>query len=385
MDHIDEFRIAEILARESTENLSERDRRMLQRWIDASEDNRKAYENYTAGETLRRRNGRFGGLDDKKTAEGVRAKYRQYLKRQRRRNAMRWSSAAVAAAGVLLTVLLTTNEPVITVEPIFAERTAPILILDDGTEIILDQAGGDNGIALGGDAAIVFDNDTPAYEIDDEETFIGYNTISVPQGNIYRIRLPDGSTVAINASSKLRYPIPFPKNIREVWLEGEAFFQIEHNPDKPFVVNYKGNSLRVLGTKFNVRAYPGKGSSAALAEGSVMCRTTRDSCMLTPGYQAVIAENSTSISVEKADMRSIMAWTRDFFAFSEQPLSEIMRELGEWYGVGVGFADPALENRVFTIEANRSSSINSILDILVETGKIRYVQDGRKFTVYDND
>lgn len=383
MKQFDEFRIAEILVRKSTGDLSDEDRQTLDLWIAASENNRRTYEKFVAGESLRERNRRFGKLDHEKTVRGVRRKLSEYEAQRRRKIIVRWSSAAaiLVAAGFLSVFMLNDTQPK-TEEPIFAEHSSPTLTLDDGTEILLDQT---DHISIGGDAAIVFDNDTASYQIADEETFIGYNTISVPQGNIYRLRLPDGSLVAINAGSKLRYPIPFPKNIREVWLEGEAWFQVERNVDKPFVVNYKENSLKVLGTKFNIRAYPGKGSSAALVEGSVLCRTLRDSCMLTPGYQAVIAENSTQITVEKADLRTILAWTRECFAFNGQSLKDIMNELGEWYGVKVEFADPNLERRVFTVEANRSSSINSILDILMETGKIRYEQDGRLLTIYNND
>lgn len=380
MEQLTEFQIAEILARKPTDAISEKEQRMLDRWIARSEENRRVYENFIAGESLRERNLRFAHLDPQTMIGDVQRKYGAI---RRRRIALRWSAAAaVTVAVAILSVLLLGNDQTNVEGPIFADRQSPVLILDDGTEIMLGDA--DTTITLGGDAAIVFGEEAPAYEVADENTFIGYNTISVPQGGIYSIRLPDGSLVTINANSKLRYPIPFPKDIRQVWLEGEAFFDVAPNANQPFVVNYKANNLQVLGTKFNVRAYPGKGSTATLAEGSVVCRTPKDSCLLTPGYQAVIAENQTSITVEKADMRSVLAWTREYFSFNDQELKDIMQELGEWYGVKVEFDDPALEQRIFTIEANRSSSINSILDILVEIGKINYKQDGRLLTIYES-
>ncbi len=382
MEYRNEFRIAEIMARKFTDTVSDEEQAVLDEWIARSDVNRQTYEKFIGGESLREHNRMSAGTDADAMLKRVGQRYRS---RKRRRGALRWAAAAAVFVAVAFSSVYFLGDKAMTGpgEEIFAESSPAVLILDDGTEIVLDKMP-EEGISLGEEAAIVFDEETHVYAVSDEQSFVGYNTIRVPRGGICQIKLPDGSLAVINARSKLRYPLPFPKDLREVWLEGEAYFEVTPDTERPFVVNFKENSVEVLGTSFNIEAYPGKESNATIIEGSVSCRTSTDSRLLAPGYRAVIAENSTSISVGKADVRSVMAWTRERFSFNDEQLEEIMRELGEWYDIEVEFDDPTLKNRVFTIEANRSASINSILDILVEMGKIRYAQDGRKLTIYDN-
>lgn len=381
MRYSKEFKIADIIAKKAVGDISDTEQAILDEWIAGSGVNRETYEKFLSGESVIRHNELFGDFDPGTIIKGVARKSKA---RARRRSIIRWSSAAsvllIAASVMYFSLRNGSGEER---SKIFAERSPAVLILDDGTKIVLDGITGDK-LAVNGDVEIVFDEDAPSYNVSESGELTGYNTIQVPAGGTYKVKLPDGSFVVINARSKLRFPVPFPKDMREVWLDGEAYFEVAHNAERPFVVNFNDNNLRVTGTRFNIEAYSEQSSTATLLDGAVCCYTLTDSCSLTPGYQAIMDQDADRITLAVADTRSVTAWIHNLFYYENERLGIIMQEIGEWYGVDITFDDPALKDGIYSIEINRYESIDGILDVLMETGRIRYEQDGGKIVIRNN-
>lgn len=183
-----------------------------------------------------------------------------------------------------------------------------------------------------------------------------YNELSVPFGKKFRLLLEDGTKVSLNAGSRLKFPVAFLENQpREVFLEGEAFFDVAKDRQRPFMVNSNGFHLRVLGTKFNVNSYTeDKSISTVLVEGSVGLYhdsendlSKDDMIKLSPGELAVYNRNDKSILVKDVDTTEYIAWVDGVLLFKIRPFPEIIRVLERHYNVQITNRYKELENKRF--------------------------------------
>src|SRR5690606_21949955 len=134
----------------------------------------------------------------------------------------------------------------------------------------------------------------------------------------------------------LRYPIRFPGNERKVEITGEAYFEVAHNKDKPFRVVSDGQTVEVLGTHFNVMAYPDEVSiNTTLVEGSVKIIKGNNSRIISPGQQAQMKNGA--IDVLSVDIEEATAWKNGFFIFKSEDIQNIMRQISRWYDVEVDY------------------------------------------------
>lgn len=177
-----------------------------------------------------------------------------------------------------------------------------------------------------------------------------YNTLEVPRGGEYDLVLEDGTRVWLNADSRLKYPVVFPGSERRVMLEGEAYFEVARDTNRPFLVETGVQSLRVLGTAFNVCAYPDEPDIyTTLVHGSVALSTGGQGheCVLVPGEQAVCHVHNGSFTVGKVDVSQVAAWKKGLFVFENQNLEQIMLKLARWYNVTVFFRNEAAKTIEF--------------------------------------
>ncbi len=189
-------------------------------------------------------------------------------------------------------------------------------------------------------------------------------------GKIEQISLPDGTLVALNAGSTLTAQAGFGGNDRKVQLTGEAFFEVTHDPKKPFIVEAGAASVRVLGTKFNVRAYPESGSIiAALAEGKVAFSANNQKVQLTPGMEAVLEKTSGNIQTRQVKANDIAAWRQGKLVFDNVPLVEALETLGRRYGVSVKIETDLAGKQLF------STFENEPLEAVIKTLKLTYDLD----------
>jgi transmembrane sensor len=209
------------------------------------------------------------------------------------------------------------------------------------------------------------------------------NTLVVPKGGEYQLRLSDGTKVWLNSGSTLRYPTVFDSKRRAVTLEGEAYFEVTKNKHLPFSVNVKGLDLVVLGTTFNVNAYnPAKGISTTLVEGKISMEMGGGKrYTIKPLENITYNFESETYTIEKnVDVSLFTSWKDGLFWFENKSLGEITDRLSRWYSCEIVYKDESLRNMKFTGLAEKKRPIEYLLDLISEIKDVDYeVKNGIVF------
>ena len=213
---------------------------------------------------------------------------------------------------------------------------------------------------------------------------VAYNYLTVPRGGQFFVKLSDGTQVWLNSDSQLRYPVHFikgePRKVQLVY--GEAYFDVSHSTNhdgSSFILEHKNQSIEVLGTEFNVRAYKDDIKAyTTLIEGKIAVKDKNTDSLfeLAPNDQAIFDFDLQELNVNKIDPYTEVAWKKGLFAFQKSSLKEITKILSRWYDVPFAFEDNAKENIHFTGILRRDKNISSILDIIEETKEIKFVKKG---------
>lgn len=241
-----------------------------------------------------------------------------------------------------------------------------LLQLSNGKTIVLSDT--QNGVVgRQGSAQIVkTDNGVLAYQRGTAaaDNTVEYNTMITPRGGQFRIVLQDGSTVWLNAASSLKYPVEFNGAERVVELTGEAYFEVAARLGQPFRVKSKGQEVLVLGTHFNINAYPDEAMTATtLITGKVKVSGAGYAGVLQPGEQVQQQENSQWQLLRNVDTETVMAWKNGYFSFNKANIVTVMRQLARWYDVNVIFETKNTE-QAFVGEIPRNVSLEKALEIL---------------------
>lgn len=261
-----------------------------------------------------------------------------------------------------------------------------VLTLADGTKIILDNAANGNVAQQGGTKIIKLDNGQLAYSplqkghggLSGGRELL-YNTIGTPRGGQYQITLPDRTRVWLNAASSIKFPAVFSGATREVEVTGEAYMEVARNSKQPFKVKANGTEIQVLGTSFNINAYPDEEViKTTLVEGSVKVVEGQQKVILKPGQQAQGAGGSIKVSV--AHMDEVMAWKNGIFNFSDASIKTVMRQISRWYDVEVQYGQD-IPSKKFSGEIQRDLNLSEVLDVLNDAG-INLELEGRKIIVH---
>lgn len=206
-----------------------------------------------------------------------------------------------------------------------------------------------------------------------------YHTVEAPAGGKWLVILPDKSKAWLNASSRISYPTSFTGGERRVKIEGEVFFDVTRNEEAPFIVQSKGQEVRVLGTQFNVEAYPEERQvKTTLIEGSVEIRTGKKPLLLVPGEQALVGDAGISKSV--VDVEAAIAWKEGYFKFYEN-IESILTKVGRWYNVDIVYTTKPDAISTFSGKISRDRDIGSILKMLEYDSNLQFKIEGRRIVV----
>lgn len=208
---------------------------------------------------------------------------------------------------------------------------------------------------------------------------VGYNTIATPKGGQYRIALPDGTMVWLNAASSLKYPSAFTGNERKVELTGEAYFEVAKDKQMPFRVKTQQQEVEVLGTHFNINAYDDEhGVRTTLIEGSVKVKLpSNKSAILKPGDQSEVV---TDIKVSQVDASAVIDWKQGLFWFNDESIYSIMRQFSRWYNIEVEYRGD-VSNIRFGGQVSRMKNLSQVLRIMELTKSIQFKVEGNKIIV----
>lgn len=338
-----------------------------------------------------------------------------------RRGMIRWLTGRRMAAAAIIFILLTAGgylwlnrspkidlattdkKPAATVD-IAPGGNKAILTLADNSTVILDSAA-NGAIAQQGNAKVVkLSNGQLMYQsaIPDKlgqagnrQSAMTYNTLSTPRGGQYQLVLPDGSKVWLNAASSITYPTAFTGNERKVQITGEAYFEVTHNSQMPFVVEKGSMAVEVLGTHFNINAYDDEEAmKTTLLEGKVKVGSRQwavgseekaegkeHSVILKPGEQVSLSHSSQLSQPIPVQTDEVMAWKNGLFQFENADIRSVMRQLSRWYDVEIAYKQPSELKDKVSIEFPRSFNLSDVLKIMESTAGVKLQMEGKKIIV----
>ncbi len=210
-----------------------------------------------------------------------------------------------------------------------------------------------------------------------------YNILSVPSCAEYQVVLADGTKVWLNSNSELKYPVVFSGEIREVFIRGEAFFEVAKDSLHPFIVKSGDLEVKVLGTCFNIRAYQGSSMYTTLVSGRVEISHHKHNLILKPGQQCKVEDGISGMMVSEPDLDMVLAWKNGEFIFKNAPLSAIMDEIQRYYGIEVEYVQENLKDRKFYLYIERSKRLEEVLQKITWTDQVGYRMEGGKVIIYD--
>ena len=197
------------------------------------------------------------------------------------------------------------------------------------------------------------------------------NRLLVPQGQTYKLALADGTNVMLNAESELTFPSEFDTARREVFLKGEAFFQVTHNEKAPFIVHTDQLDVQVLGTTFNVSGYNNENMlKVTLVEGSIRIHQQGDSVKIRPNEQYNYNKNTREKRVQTVDTELFTSWVNDEYIFKDTTLDEIFNRINHWYMFDVTYESPSLKEKRFFLTIGRDASLDQIIQIINSTEEV---------------
>ena len=206
-----------------------------------------------------------------------------------------------------------------------------------------------------------------------------YHTMEVPQGCDYNLTLSDGTCIWLNAGSRLKFPVRFNGSQRYVELAGEAYFAVNHDEDRPFIVHTDNLDVQVLGTEFCIRDYAGKPALATLVKGKVQVSDAGWETILKPGQQAVIFEGNAS--VHEVETIFYTAWKDGYFIFNDTPLCDIMEELSSWYDFKCFFSDRNAADLKISARMKKYDSFDVLLNILDKMNEVQIEKKGNTIVI----
>jgi ferric-dicitrate binding protein FerR (iron transport regulator) len=254
------------------------------------------------------------------------------------------------------------------------------LILSDGSSVILESELAPDEI-MEGDATIRNDRQMLDYYTNERGRRNRkpiLNELRTPRGGGYQLKLADGTQVWVNAGSSLKYPVSFNDTLREVILEGEAYFDVTQT-GSPFIVHSTAMDVRVLGTTFNVTAYPDEDQyRTTLVEGKVRVEVSKEDGSnvsetdLSPNDQAVLDLASSALTVTEVNPAYFTSWMRGKIEFDHESLDVVMKRLARWYDFEYRFENSEAMNYHFTARLDRDATISSILQMLEMTTQVKF-------------
>lgn len=267
---------------------------------------------------------------------------------------------------------------------VLPEHNQATLTLADGSSIVLDDSR-DGILALESGVKITRQADgSVLYEASEAQIAQGatkYNTFSTPKGHTYQLLLPDGTKVWLNTASSIRFPVAFTDRERVVSLTGEAYFDVAHDHSKPFNVLANGSMIQVLGTQFNVSAYPDEQQvTATLVEGAVNVFKADNMVSLTPGQQAVVDGRSNAIRQSRADVSAAVAWKDGYFRFNDESVEDIINKISRWYDIDAVEYQGHFNER-FTGTFRRSKHVSQLFSNLEKLAPIRFEVNERRVII----
>lgn len=352
---------------------TEEDGRLLDAWLGESDGHRQMYEQLTEARDLTDTYNICKGTD-------VRKAWKDFEKRTgtSRRVSFRvlrpLLAVAAAAALLLLVINVATERPESVAPELSPELAASITRAEQShaTEATLTIGGASPTLLSSGrslDALLASSDGTDETEA----------TIVTRHDKEFWLTLPDGTRVHLNYGTSITYPVAFGSGIREVQLDGEAYFIVAHDEQRPFIVHTKDAAVKEYGTEFNVNTRTGH-TGVVLVRGSVgITAKGGTEQMMRPGECAEV--NGHGVTMSKVDVEPLIAWNTGLFTFDDCTLETLMQVLGRWYGRDIEFADSTLKTVCLTGSLSRYETETATIEAIRQIAGVDISNTGRKIII----
>jgi hypothetical protein len=389
------FEIARLIAKEKTDRLSDSENMLLQNWLKESDRNNEKYQELQNGEKLINELNELKKFDEQKAFKKV----EQIISTERKQlkvfrfvpDIIKYAAAVMVLAVCSYLIIAISNKHEIvhyTQNTIFPGKQKATLITINNQEVALISSDKAQiikeqliNMILSGSTLSYYNNPNT-----DVRNVIGYNTLITPRGGEFTLILSDSTEVILNSGSKLKYPVVFNDNSRQVELEGEALFKVTKSLKKPFIVKTNEVNVTVYGTVFNVSAYTDESFiQTTLVEGKVGVTlndvNSGSEINLISGQQLTYDRGTGSIETIDVNTGQFIAWTNGKFVFENEPIGDILNVMSRWYNFNFEFKDESLKKQRFTLNLNRYDDVNKILEMISISSDIKFSIKGDSIIV----
>ncbi len=379
------IRIAELIYKDKIGNLTEQEKCELLAWLEESDFNRQIFDELAKGSSLSRSYDEYRNIHREQVWNAI----EKQIVPQGRQLSLRW--VGYAASVIILVVAgwfifqMSDNKNVVQegkkVARITPGTQKAILYLDNGEQVVL----ADNNTVVVEDSLsgrIEQVDKSLVYQTESTVKEERLNVLEIPNGGEFQVTLADGTKVCLNAGTKLTDPIAFVGKERRVRLEGEGYFEVKRDENKPFIVEINGMEVKVLGTSFNLRSFAADNrSTATLISGKIEVKTSSRRVELSPNHQADLWVGENKLDVREVDAAVYSAWTKGRFVFRRERLETILDDVSRWYNVTVFYEQSSAKDILFSGIMERYADISKTLEMLEKTGKVSFIIDEQKIIV----
>jgi uncharacterized protein YeeX (DUF496 family) len=299
-----------------------------------------------------------------RTWNKIEDKTKRIKQRRRRVNILKFAATAILLIGVSIALFYLNRENDFSaeIEKIHSSSQGQI-ILSDGTTKYFDTENSSVQQLESGD--IVLNNDT----VNTSENYkhrngTMLNHVVIPYGKRLEITLSDGSHVWLNSGSKFSYPASFAGRVRKVYLSGEAYFDVAKDKERPFKILSQGVEIKVLGTSFNVCAYPEDDAvSAVLVEGSIKIREDKllaKGIVIIPGQRANYNKKLDDFIIDEVDVNLYSSWINGYLVFKNEKVSRVVSKLERYYNKKI-IVSPKLKKYSFSGKLDLNHNFESVI------------------------
>lgn len=391
MDLYDE-NIARLIRHSLIGELSELERGELEAWLHDSEEHQVLFEKIKKEIRISSERSFFCSLNDEEAWQKFKIATRERKQRVYIRKILTYAAIIVLPLAVVAGFWFLNQEK--NTLPMASERVAEITpgksraVLITADQIVHELNGlqeqreievGNGMVIKQGGANLEYDSLVAPVQ----EATLAMNTLKIPRGGEFRLKLSDGTNVYLNSASELKYPVCFDEKERKVYLSGEAYFEVTKDSDRPFYVVTEEVQIRVYGTEFNVNTNQQGKIHTVLVNGKVGVkkRGMTGEIAMKPGELASFDRKAGTFEVKEVDVRQYVLWKDGYFTFENESLEQILNTLSLWYDVDVFFQSESAKQLVFTGYMKRYSDISEILDAITDVVGVNFTINGKTIIV----
>ncbi len=377
-----QLKIPDIIIKQMNKEISVEEEIALQEWLAQSEDNKGIYKRICNSENIKSMIKSYDDIDNDLAWQKINRRTEPKGKLIRKIMLTALKYAAVFLIPMMIAAYLVfLNKAKEDLDISFEQLEEQItnmeessLVMSDGSIVSLSKESSDSIHETDGTRITKEEKEILYSNVVAENTVeVKFNTLITPKSKVFNVVLADGTKVWLNASSAIKYPTQFLTEERKVYLIGEAYFDVAKDKSKPFIVSTKEMDVEVLGTSFNVMAYPDEDLvEATLVEGEIKVKTAKHRMAIKPGKQVQFNKKSELFKELKVNTDLYVSWKDGKYIFEYKNLETVMTKLSRWYGVEIDYLNKDMRNIHFTGTLYKYNDIKQTLHVIELSTNVKF-------------